>query len=640
MSSRGWRPYVPAALMGAAAIALDPILTRGWLDLRSALLLSILLFALQLLRTVTALDRRELGRLVAFAAGSVALVAAFVAVGEHLSIYAIAGPVARLMLAWAFVLTLVPLPHEGRSTRRRTSMNIGMIAAAAAVFWLVCARATGGIRPYIVDEVLYLLQAAHAWHPPFMQPLDPHLARFFAIQQAYVHGGFFNGQYPPGWPLVLALFPGPVAHWLLLIGIQLALIVATYAFGRTVASRGTGLLAAALVSLNGMALYYSMSFFSEVFSATLLMTAGALLIAGFRMAHPRTQLGLWVAAGLLAGWAGATRPLTGVALWGAMVLFAVLLERPSTQRLVLAGIAMLAGAALPMAHLLWYNLMTTGSPFRFGYTLAEHGFQALGFGTRGFVRYGANGLPWMDVSGFGVHQAVVHSARGFRQMLAVFWPASLVLPLVFLVRHVGVRIRWRLVAPFALLPGAYFFYFYAGVRFLFELLPIAMVGTAWLLVRIADRRPGAAVAAAALMLVTSVAAIEPWLAPRANLAHTYGPAFQAIDRVRRQHTNVLVFVRELSPDPTKPFFTAMYAHNLQGAFHGPVVVARDLGAADTTLIAHYPGYAPFLLTNGTREAADTEDAAPRAYELVPLQDSVAQGDRTLLGYSCCTNPTR
>ncbi|MGH7670038.1 MAG: hypothetical protein ACRENQ_11160, partial [Gemmatimonadaceae bacterium] len=222
------------------------------------------------------------------------------------------------------------------------------------------------------------------------------------------------------------------------------------------------------------------------------------------------------------------------------------------------------------------------------------------------------------VSTFGMHQAVVHSARGLRQMLAVFWPASLVLPLLFLVRHVGERVQWRLVAPFALLPAAYFFYFYAGVRFLFELLPIAMVGTAWLVVRLSHRRPAAAVAVGTLMLVSTVVAIPPWMTPRANLARMYDPAFHAIDRQRTQHGRVLVFVRDLSPDPTRPFFTAMYALNLEGAFHGRVVVARDLGESDSTLIARYPGYLPLLLTNRSRNPGDTANPPPREFELLPL----------------------
>ncbi|MGH7668433.1 MAG: hypothetical protein ACRENQ_02985, partial [Gemmatimonadaceae bacterium] len=405
MSSRGRWWFVPTALVGVATLALDPILAHGWLDLRSALLVSTLVFALLLPRAVRPLDHRELARLLAYLAGSVALVVVFVAAGERLSIFAVAQPVARLMLAWAFVLTLLPSTDQGQAIRFPTWVNVGLLATAAAAVWLTCARAAGGIRPYIVDEVLYLLQAAHAWRPPFMQPLDPHLARFFTLQQAYVRGGYLNGQYTPGWPLMLGVFPGPIGHWVLLIGLHLALIVATYAFGRMVATRNTGLLAAALIALNGMELFYSMTFFSEVFTATLLVTAGALLIGGFRAARPRTRIGLWAAAGFFAVWSGVTRPLTGLALGAALVLFVVFLERPSPRRLMHAGVTMLAAAAIPVAYLLWYNRLTTGSPFHFGYGRAEHGFQALGFGTRGLVRYGASGLPSIDVSTFGMHQA-------------------------------------------------------------------------------------------------------------------------------------------------------------------------------------------------------------------------------------------
>ena len=625
--------------MGAASLGVAPLLAGGWLDLRSALLFSILLFALQLFAVVKSLDRRAFRGLVAWVGGSVALIVAIVAVGERVSLLAMAEPLARLMLAWAFVLTLVPAAFDDRSPRVHLPMNAGVLAAGAAVFWLACARATGGIRPYIVDEVLYLLQAQHAWHPPFMQSLDPQLARFFSLQQAYVRGGYLNGQYPPGWPIVLAWFPGAGGHWLLLVGLHAGLVAATYTLGRLLVSRGAALLGAALVALNGMELFYSMSFFSEVFTATLLTAAAALLICGFRTARREAQLGCWAAAGFLIAWAGATRPLTGLALGAAIVLFVLLLERPSRQGVVQAGAVIAAGAAFPLIYLFWYNLSTTGSPLRFGYTLAERGFQALGFGTRGFVRYGSDGLPFLDVSRFGAHEAAVHAARGLRRMLAVFWPASLVLPLVFLALHLGARIRWRLVAPFALLPVAYFFYFFAGVRFVFELLPFAMVATAWLAVRVWDRRPLAALAVAALLLASTAAAIPPWLAPRGNLAHMYAPALRAIARQRAEHGRVLVFVRDASPDPTKPFFTAMYAHNLDGAFHGPVVVARDLGDADSVLVARYPGYVPFRLTSLTAEHNDGISSA-FGFELVPLDGSVARAGRTLLGYRCCLDSTR
>jgi hypothetical protein len=146
-----------------------------------------------------------------------------------------------------------------------------------------------------------------------------------------------------------------------------------------------------------------------------------------------------------------------------------------------------------------------------------------------------------------------------------------------------------------------------------------MVGTAWLVVRIADRRPVAAAAIVVLMLASGVAVVGPWMATRANRARPYVPILQAIDRARAEHGRVLVFVRDLSKDVTKSFFTTMYAENLRGEFHGPVVVARDLGADDTTLVARYPGYAPFLLTTRTVDGA--------GYEFVPLADAAAAGTR-------------
>jgi len=257
----------------------------------------------------------------------------------------------------------------------------------------------------------------------------------------------------------------------------------------------------------------------------------------------------------------------------------------------LAG-ALAIGAALPMAYLMWYNKLTTGGFLRFGYDVANRGFQALGFGLRGFVMYKGHGLPVERVARFGAGTAIQQSLVTVQGGLARFWPSGLALPVLFLARFLRVRVPWRYALPFALLPVAYFFYFFQSGRYVFELLPFAMVGTAWLVFRISERSTALAAALAAVILCTNLVDTAAFLAGRHDYERARAPFYQAIESAQHAHSKVLVFVNDTSPGFTEPILQALYAYNLDGPFSGDVVVARDIGAADTLLVQEYPGYFP------------------------------------------------
>src|SRR5262249_56582650 len=122
-----------------------------------------------------------------------------------------------------------------------------------------------------------------------------------------------------------------------------------------------------------------------------------------------------------------------------------------------------AGAIAPLVFLLYYNAATTGAPLRFGYDMAQHGLQAVGFGRRGFLEYNAVGVAFEHAFAFGPMLAV----RFLRQNLSMavaesFSPIVLVIPIAFVAWRAGVRWRWLPVSAFAVLPFAYAFYFYHG----------------------------------------------------------------------------------------------------------------------------------------------------------------------------------
>jgi hypothetical protein len=585
-----------AALVALAQLMVTTLVIvhamRVWVGLAVALVL----VALPLGRAVRVLSKADRARLLTIFGASVILTA-LPSPGLLSSMYMLQWAIT--LFAWACVLAMVPVPQTASqgSGSFPTRMHVVALLAGAVAVWVVGAAVSGGVRPWLIDEVLYLLQAQHAWRPPFMVPVDPSLAKFFQLRQTYVIGGYLNCQYPPGWPLLLSLVQSVPAQWALLLALHVGLVAATYAFGARAVSPPVGFLAAVLVALNGLEITQSLGFFPHLFTAALVLTSAILMMRGLGE-QGRRRFVSWVAAGLLMGWVFAARPLTGLALGGTLVGFVLVRERLPYRMAWPLARAMALGAALPLAYLLWYNRVTTGATLRFGYDLANHGLHAMGFGVRGFVSYTDHGLPAREVIDFGLGQALAHLATTVREALADFWPASLVLPLLFLGSHSGRRVRWRVVAPFAVLPAAYFFYFFHAERFVFELLPFAMVATGWLIAGIWERQRQLAMVAVALLIGARALGVGRALLERRGRVERRRGLYGAIASARREHHKVLLFVKDASRGAwgREIVLEGLYAYNLRGEFHGDVVVSRDLGPEDQVLMAKYPEHYPVFVS--------------------------------------------
>jgi hypothetical protein len=489
--------------------------------------------------------------------------------------------------------------------------------AFAAALWVAVRRP--GHQPIIIDELLYLMQSQHMSDARFMRPLGSDLAPFFLINQSYSVPGFINGQYPPGWPLVLSLAPSLRAGWFLLFGVYVLMVGATYAFGRAVAGARTGLLAAILVSIAPAVLDLSTTFYSHVFEAALALIAGTLMVSSVNAPHGR-RIVAWMLAGLTLGFATIVRPLTGVALAASLWLWVLLRGRPTPRGATAATLAACAGAIAPLVFLLYYNVATTGAPLRFGYDVAQHGLHAMGFGRRGFVEYNAIGVPIEHAFAFGPMLAVRFLRQNLSTALAYsFSPSALVVPIAFVAWRVGVRWRWLPVGAFAVLPLAYAFYFYnrgnGTDRFYFELLPFAAVGTAFLIHRLARRHRTAGILLGALLVATLlVDSVVDSILRRREFAPLM--ASQAVvEQLRTKHPKLLVFVRSQIPEPPPdttsefiqlwgdPAMVQLYGYNVYD-FPSDVVVVRDLGERDTVAAARFPGRYNVLLS--VRRGSDGE----------------------------------
>ena len=560
-------------------------------------------------RVFRAAGPRERIRLAAFLGVPLCVMAALAGP----SVYYMGAAVGPLLLGWVAPLAILawegeadvdafPIPSlDGR-------LLVAMWLVAAIGLWIVFLPP--GHRPIIHDEPLYLLQSQHIWRRPFMRPLDQALTPFFVIEQSYSASGYMNGQYPPGWPLVLSMASTLPAAWVVVFGVYALLVLATYAFGRVVAGSRVGLFAAALVTFSGLTLNWATSFMPHVLEAALALIAGTLMVGSAR-ATRRWRLAAWALAGLVLGFAIAVRPLTGVALAAALWLWVLLRERPAPRAAVAATLAACAGGVIPIAFLMHYNLQTTGAVLRFGYDLAEHGLHALGFGRRGFVEYTTTGVPVERAFTFSPLLALRYAGDNLRVGLFDFFTTGiLIVPIAYVALRSGVQWRWRRIAAFLVLPLAYFFYFFHNERsdrFYFEIFPFAMVGAAFLVHAVAQRRRSVGIAlgglfAATMLVDTAITAIR-----RPGLQTRSVAVSAAVERLRAQHSKLLVFVRADLPqqaaDPGsepilwwgEPVLQYLYWYNVYG-FPSDVVVARDLGARDSELARRFPEWYAVLLT--------------------------------------------
>jgi len=558
-------------------------------------------------RVFRAASRRERVRLAAFLGVPICVMAALAGP----SVYSIGGAVGPLLLGWCAPLAILawgddleafPIPSLNGQ------LLVAMWLVAAIGLWIVFLPP--GNRPLIHDEPLYMMQSQHMLRPPFMRPLDQALIPFFVIEQSYSVSGYINGQYPPGWPLVLSMASTLPGAWVIVFGVYALLVWATYLFGRVVAGSRVGLFAAALVTFSGLTLNWATSFMPHVFEAALALIAGTLMVGSERSPR-RRRIGAWALAGLVLGFAIAVRPLTGVALAAALWLWVRLRQRPAPRAALAATLAACAGGAIPIAFLLYYNLQTTGAVLRFGYDLAEHGLHALGFGRRGFVEYTPTGVPVERTFAFGPLLALRYAGDNLRVGLFDFFTTGiLIVPLAYVALRSGVQWRWRRIAAFLVLPAAYFFYFFHNERsdrFYFEIFPFAMVGAAFLVHALAQRRRNVGIALGGLLAATMLVDTAITALTRRRLQARAIAVSAAVERLRAEHSKLLVFVRAELPqqaaDPGsepilwwgEPVMQTLYWYNVYG-FPSDVVVARDLGARDAALARRFPDRFAVLLT--------------------------------------------
>jgi hypothetical protein len=260
-----------------------------------------------------------------------------------------------------------------------------ILATGSAVVYGCTAWLVLDARPLLIDEIVQVWQARMYASGSLSIPTDSARA-FWSVLHVVDIGDRAYGQFPPGWPAMLALGSLVGAEWL--IG-PVCGGVAVLAFTRLlrrqfgVHSRGVVAVGAMLFALSPFVLFQFASHMSHGPALMWLLLA----LGGLPTGNAEDGKGPRSAflAGLAAGCLFAVRPLDGMAFMvpaAAWVTWQVMSRQTSLQTLL----AVAGGWVLPVLMVCWVNWQTTGAPTVFGYEVLWGASHGLGF----------HSAPWGD----------------------------------------------------------------------------------------------------------------------------------------------------------------------------------------------------------------------------------------------------
>lgn len=448
------------------------------------------------------------------------------------------------------------------------------------------------------DDSIYALQArwlswpGYGWTVP--EALRPHfLMRKLAIGPA----GQFFGQYPPGWPAIMALFSAMGLHWVTTAILGALSAYGTFRLGRLLYDARVGALATGLLIVNALWVAQHGTWMAHAMTLPCaLFTALWLLESESRNGWAR--MWRWFAAGLSIALLAASRPLDGVVLavtfgsW--MLVRGNLAPRDVAQCLVVAGLG-----ALPVtAALLHYHVVSNGEAFQFGYDVINQGGNALGWGKRGVVGLDSTLTRVPRFFAYTPSMSLRELVRRVASANLFLAPYAMSVPLLLLLRRAGHRVSWRVAVPFFALPAVYSVYWYGEMRFFLVLIPFLLVWLAAGIERMRTREPQLASLVVTAMLVGSVGLLVPGRWERLPIEEPFGrngytakaPLVDALERLsalRARHGKLLVIVKD-DGSVFDPIIDRLYQFNREG-LDSDILVVRDRRADNARAIALLPG---------------------------------------------------
>jgi 4-amino-4-deoxy-L-arabinose transferase-like glycosyltransferase len=538
----------------------------------------------------------------------------------------------RLVLAnelWAFaLLVLVPplylallwlfhalggsaeeelLPLERLLERRGPTLAAAAcVAVVATVLTALVASNVLERIPHVQDSVADLFQAKTLALGRLWVPV-PRLHSFFTEEFIPMYDGKWFGKYPPGWPLILTV--GVLLHipWLINPILSGAIVLLIFAIGREVYSAPIGLLAALLTVSSPFFLFLGGSFMPHTSTVFYLLGATYLFVRWYQRSSgtagdQQLEISHLLPSGCLLGMSFLTRQTDAIAF---ALPFAAFLAPTIRRKRFRPILWLLIGGVPPIAFLLLYNWILTGSALTSPYSLWWP-FDRLGFG------------PTVGGGGFTPAQGLWNTSFNLQMLLAHLfgWPFYLTLTLAGVPFITGRATRWDWVflASAGAVILAYVAYWNPGVmygpRYYFATVPVVALLTArgleelyrWpLRIRLHwghDRIAALAIPAAvlALLVTYNVTVYLPAQIPiYQGYNYTSAASINAVQRAGIHHA--LIFVVS-TPSYEWWSYGAVFSSN-SPLLDGDIVYARDQGASDRELMRAYPGRSYYRLNDTT-----------------------------------------
>lgn len=532
----------------------------------------------------------------------------------------------------------------GRPKRDGRGSPLPLLVLLCAGFVFAATNAVSALvfdhTPHVHDELSNLFQAkifalgkVTVASPSPREAFDfPHV----------VNNGRWYSQYPPGFPLLLALGWALGMPWVVNPALAALATIVFYLLGKEIYGEAEGRLAAVLGALSLWFLLMSSTMMSH--TSSMLFYALFLLFSFRSLSTPSFRNGLLAGAAL--GMALLIRPFNAALIAAPMLAFgAVRLVRDRRREgTALAGLAI--ALLIAVAVLLAYNQATNGHPLRWGYTERYGAAHGLGFGRAGYM--GVPHSPGLGLSLLGDNLAAINQ-------YLFGWPLS---SLIFLLPF---WVPWRdesrkrradallSMSFFALALGLFFYWgthVFLGARMYFEALPLLVLITARgmsrtpaLLSRII-RRPDPGVfrkAVYALVALLSIYAFgitfPRWIRPAGTkdfdrvFANDFCGVSPRLGRaVESSPVGRSVVILKLLYTP-KPYFPdswwgSGFLRNDPG-LRNDVIYARDRGPANAQLLRSFPDRSVYMyigtLDKGVLMPFAVEAGAPRYGRPLPAR---------------------
>jgi hypothetical protein len=277
----------------------------------------------------------------------------------------------RSNVQWAFFLLIMALGMMAPawiwgpiSLRKQSRAHWILFAVILGVATLLAAYIAYGQFVAASDEYAYDFEAKTFAHGRLWNPYPP-LGQAMSAKYAWAVAGKWVGQYPPGWPAILALcegigLPRHFAGALLIVAI--ALLVA--ALTRLRAGRSAGWCAALLFAISPFSILTGASLLSHAAAAAF----GIAAVFCSRKAAQRQSLAWALLAGATLGLIGITRPVAAMVI-APVIFFEQALSRPS-RKAIYRIIAIGCGGTPFAAILMAYQYAITGNPLKPVYWIA------------------------------------------------------------------------------------------------------------------------------------------------------------------------------------------------------------------------------------------------------------------------------